>query len=209
MISQTILKIPRKRELSGQHPDSDSDSDKAPSLPGKRPGSAFGMGELNKSLPDITSPISPHRSFHQWSSKFMESTKNTWLKHAKKILNKEHKDSKTLQISADFHGAIRKAFDYSQINTNDYEIRSIKITPGANLHDNETLSTIWHKALHLHSTKLPQESSDRSPPQPTNLEGPDSLHITRDHRQTVHGSPTQTGRTHHTFHGLVLWYKMV
>jgi hypothetical protein len=120
------------------------------------------MNELRKSLPDLTAPFSASKT----------GLPNSWNVPKISGLNKSKgsltRNTKTLQAAADFHGAIQKVFDKTQIVTSDSEIRPIKIQPGANLNDPDILANIWYRAIHLKSTCMPQEQENRTltPTQP-------------------------------------------
>jgi hypothetical protein len=119
-----------------------------------------------------------------WSSKLLEHTTNNWIKQYKRQLSNKYKNSKTLQPSTDFHGAILKAFERTQIFTSDSEIRAIL------------------KAIHIRSICIPQEHKE-SPLMPTQLKWIGPVLLTSQGRKTIHGIAKETTRTRYRLHGLV------
>ena len=134
------------------------DSDMAPTCPGKA--TTFQLDDTKNSLEAISNPgqnksmsfeILPNPEEVQPAHKAMMKK---WIKHAKKRLIKEYKDSQTQKRVANFHQALQHSFDLAEIKTDLNEISTIKIKEGDNMNDENTLKKIWTQAILLPS-RLP------------------------------------------------------
>ena len=136
------------------------DSDMAPTCP--RKATTFQLEDMKNSLEAISNP-GPNKSMsfdirpdpEQVQPEYMAMMKK-WMKHTKKRLLKEYKDSQTQKRVANFHQALQHSFDLAEIKTDVNEISTIKIREGDDMNDDNTLKKIWTQTIILPSTKLPE-----------------------------------------------------